>query len=220
MVKTMESDRDLASALRVCLVTDTALAGDRGLYGAVEAALEAGVGCLQYRDKEATTRVMLERARKLLEIARRHGVFLLVNDRVDVALAVRADGVHLGGDDMPVRDARRLLGPAAIIGATARSPEAARRAAAEGADYLGAGPVFATTTKPDIGVILGERGLAEVVESVMVPVVGIGGVTVENACRVIAAGATGVAVVSEIMAAEDPGCRARKLLRVVDQGEV
>lgn len=219
-MKTVKGDRDLAGALRVYLVTDTTLAGDGGLYAAVEAALEAGVGCLQYRDQQAPTRIMLERARRLLEIARRHGVFLLVNDRVDVALAVGADGVHVGGDDMPVGDARRLLGPEAIIGATARTPQTARRAAAQGADYLGAGPVFATTTKPGIGVLLGERGLAGVVRSVSVPVVGIGGVTVENAPRVIAAGAAGVAVVSEIMAARNPGKRARELARAVDHGEV
>lgn len=211
----MKGEIDLARALRVYLVTDEGLAGDRGLYGTVEAALKAGVGCLQYRDKDASTRVMMERAGRLLEIARRYGVPLVVNDRVDVALACGADGVHLGDDDMPVRDARRLLGSGAVIGATARSSEGARRAAAEGADYLGTGPVFPTTTKGGIGVVVGEKGLSQVVESVPVPVVGIGGITVENAARVIAAGAVGVAVVSDIMTAEDPEGRVREMIRAV-----
>jgi thiamine monophosphate synthase len=209
--------------LHLYLVTDeNCLPPGRKLYDAVEEALQAGVTLVQYREKNGPGKGMLEKARRLAALCHRYNVPLLVNDRLDIALLSGADGVHLGQDDIPVAEARKLAdlffaGSAAahstamtrkltgvnfIIGATAHNVKEALAAEAAGADYLGCGAVFATTTKKDT-VPLGLQGLREISKAVRIPIVGIAGITTENYRQVLATGADGAAVVSGILGAEN-----------------
>ena len=197
------------------LVTDLALAAGRPLVDVVGEAIEGGVTMVQYRDKHAGTRAMIEGARATLRVAREAGRPLLINDRVDVALAAGADGVHLGQEDMPVSMARRLLGPERILGVTATGPDQAREAEREGADYVGCSAVFSTQTKTDTGLPVGLEGLRELVGSVSLPVVAIGGIDQGNAADVMRTGAAGLAVVSAIMGAADPREAARRLAALI-----
>lgn len=201
--------------LSVYLVTDQRSsrhsAGGRSLLDTVRAALRGGVTAVQLRDKAMTIRELLELGRALRELTREAGVSFIVNDRVDLALALDADGVHVGQDDLPADIARRLIGPARILGVSAASVAEARQAEAAGADYLGVGDVFGTLSKPDAGEPIGLKRLSEIARSVSLPVVGIGGVTLENASAVAEAGAAGVAVISVVMGAPDPEGVARRL---------
>lgn len=189
--------------LSLYLVTDPALCGSRGVEETCRLALEAGVGTLQLRDKNASTRELIRMAVILQELCRKHGALFIVNDRVDVAMAAGADGVHLGQDDMPVYLARRFLGPDAVIGASVRSPEEAVSAWNDGADYIAANLVFPTDTKTDLGEPLGTEAVMELKKASPLPLVAIGGINPSNADSVRKAGADGIAVVSAIMAAED-----------------
>ncbi len=202
--------------LRVYLVLDPALALGRSPVEIAEAALRGGVTALQLRWKSGPLREMLRVGKALRDLCRQHGVPFLINDRVDVAMALDADGVHLGQDDLPPEVARRLLGPHALIGVSARTPEQARAAEAAGADYLGTGSVFPTTSKAN-PILIGLEGLAAVVRSTRLPVVAIGGVNPGNAGACIRAGAVGVAVISAILQAPDPEAAARALRQAVDQ---
>ncbi len=197
------------------VVTDRPLARGRPLEQVVEAALRGGATVIQLREKEATTREFIALGQRLRELCRAYHVPLIINDRVDVALAIEAEGVHVGQDDMPVALARRLLGPDKIVGATASTPEEARQAEADGADYLGCNAVFYTPTKTDTGTPLGVEGFRRLVQAVSIPVVAIGGIKASNAAELIRAGAAGVAVVSAVMAADDPEAAARELCQVV-----
>lgn len=179
------------------------------------AALAGGATVVQLRDKRLPAASLHQVACRLREITRRAGVPLIVNDRVDVALAADADGVHLGPDDLPLAAARRVLGPRRIIGASVETVAEAIRAEREGADYLGVGPVYATATKADAGPAVGVQRVAAVVRAVGIPVVGIGGITSDNAAEVIRAGAAGVAVISAVAAAPDMAAAARALLEAV-----
>ncbi|WP_213452754.1 thiamine phosphate synthase [Rhizomonospora bruguierae] len=180
----------------------------------VRAALSAGTPVVQVRVDDGTTdREAYGLTRRILDLCRRHGATCLVNDRVDVALAAGADGVHVGAEDLPVEVARRLLGPAAVLGATARTPAAARAAVAAGATYLGVGPAYPTSTKTGLPAPLGPAGVAAVAAAVpAVPVIAIGGVTAGRVGDLLAAGAYGVAVVGAVSAAADPGRAAVALL--------
>ena len=198
----------------VYVITDSRLCG-RPLLACVEQALRAGATVIQLRDKQATTRQLVEMGRALAELCRRFGATFIVNDRVDVALAVEADGVHVGTDDMPVALARRLMGPGRIVGASVESPEEARQAEREGADYLGVGPIFATSTKPDAGEPRGPQLLQAVRQVTRLPLVAISGITAANAPLAIQAGADGVAVISAVMAAPDPEAATRQLALAV-----
>jgi len=189
--------------LSLYLVTDPLLCGSRGVTETCRLALEAGVGALQLRDKEASTRELIHTALILQDLCRKHGALFIVNDRIDVALAVSADGVHLGQDDMPVALARKILGRDAVIGASARSPMEAESAWRDGADYIAANLVFPTDTKTDLGEPLGLRAIAELKKAYPLPLIAIGGINPSNADSVRKAGADGIAVVSAIMAAED-----------------
>jgi len=209
--------RDLDLTLYV--VTDPRLVGDRPLEAVCAAALEGGARVLQLRDKEASTRSLLDQARRLLEICRRKGALFLVNDRVDVALAAGAHGVHLGAQDMPPAEARRLLGPEAVLGVSVRTPQEARAALEEGADYVAANLVFPTSTKTDLEGPLGLEGVRALREAVPLPLVAIGGIHAGNAPQVIRAGADGVAVVSAVMAAPDPAEAAARIRRAVIQAK-
>ena len=189
--------------LRLYLVTDEyCLPSGRNLFDAVEEALQAGVTLVQYREKNGPGKSMLEKSRKLIALCHKYNVPLLVNDRLDIALLSGADGVHLGQDDIPVAEARRLAGENFLIGATAHNVEEALAAEAAGADYLGCGAVFATHTKKDT-VPLGLDGLQAIRKAVRIPIVGIAGITPDNYRLVLGAGANGIAVVSAILGAPD-----------------
>ena len=203
------------------VITDRGLAGSDRWLATVEAALAAGATAVQVRDKSATSGELLRLARAVRPIAARHSALFLVNDRFDVALAAGADGVHVGDEDLPVAEIRRVTPRGFVIGRSADTPEAARRAEGEGADYLGVGSVFGTQTKSEVaGEVIGTTGLSEVVASVSIPCVGIGGVTPENAEAVSRAGAAGAAVVSVVMTADDPAGVVRRLLAGLEAGSI
>jgi thiamine-phosphate pyrophosphorylase len=199
------------------LVTDAVLSRGRTQAGIVKAAIRGGVTIVQYREKAASTRRMIVEAAELLGICRAAGVPFIVNDRLDVALAIGADGVHVGQDDMPAMAARRLIGEKMLLGVSAGSVEEARKAADDGADYIGASPIFSTPTKPDAPPPLGLDGLRAIAKAVSVPVVAIGGINRGNAAEMMDAGAAGVAVVSAIVAADDIEAAARSLRAVLEK---
>lgn len=204
--------------LSVYLVTDTRLSGPRGIAAVAAAAARGGATLVQLRDPDATTRQLVAAAEALQAVLRPHGVRLLINDRVDVALAVGADGVHLGDRDMRPATARRLLGPGRIVGVTVHDAAEARAVDTEIADYAGIGPVFTTTTKAEARPAIGIDGFRVLRALVPVPVVGIGGIDAARAAAVIAAGADGVAVVSAICAAPDPEAATRAIAAAVADG--
>lgn len=193
------------------LVTDELLAGSRGVEAAVHAAVAGGVTVVQLREKQTTGRAFLERACALGEWLRGRGVTFIVNDRIDIALACGADGVHVGQEDLPCRVARRLMGPDRIVGVSVSTVAEALQAEADGADYLGVSPVFSTLTKTDTPEPTGLAGLTAIRAAVRLPLVAIGGIHVGNARQVLAAGADGIAVVSAILTAPDPCVAAREL---------
>ncbi len=199
----------------VYLVTDRPLCCGRDLVEIVGLAVQGGASMVQLREKQAGTRDFVAIAHALLDIVRPAGVPLLINDRIDVALAVGADGVHVGQSDMPYEDARCLLGPEAIIGLSVETMEQAKEAESWDVDYFGVSPVFASTTKTDTGEPWGLEGLRRLREQSAKPLVGIGSLGPANAADVIRAGADGVAVVSAICSAEKPDRAAAELCRVV-----
>jgi thiamine-phosphate pyrophosphorylase len=193
------------------LVTDRTLSLGRTTCDVVREAIAGGVTVVQLREKDCTTRQFIAEARLLKELLLGTGIPLVINDRLDVALAVGAEGLHLGQQDMTIADARRIAGPDLIIGISAESLDDALRAGAEGADYIGISPVFATTTKKDAAAPLGLAGIRLIRSAVNLPLVGIGGITLNNAAEVIMAGADGVAVVSAIVSAVCPRSAAADL---------
>jgi thiamine-phosphate pyrophosphorylase len=183
--------------------------------GVAEAALEAGAPTLQVRLKTGTDRDHLRLATTIAERCRDAGATCLVNDRADLALAIGADGVHVGADDMPVAVVRRLLGPDAIVGGTARDPETARAVVAEGATYLGVGPTFVTRSKRGLPEPIGVEGVRAVALAVDVPVIAISGITPDLVDEVIGAGAHGIAVISAVADSPDPHIATHDLLMAV-----
>ncbi|GAA0735125.1 thiamine phosphate synthase [Dactylosporangium roseum] len=201
---------------RLHLITDTR--PGRDTLTVVAAALRAGFDTVQVRpEDDVTDRAAYELTVRVLELCRAGGATCLVNDRLHVALAAGADGGHVGADDLPVAAARRILGPGAVLGATARNPRAARQAVADGASYLGVGPAFATTTKTGLPDAIGPAGVRAVVRAVDVPVVAIGGVTAARAAELFAVGAHAVAVVSAVNSAVDPGAAAAEFAALVSR---
>jgi thiamine-phosphate pyrophosphorylase len=195
------------------LIADADYAAGRELPGLVEAAVRGGATVVQLRAKRLSSREFVALG---IEIAGRlagTGVPLLVNDRVDIAQACGAAGVHLGQEDMPVPCARRILGPGATIGVSVNTPEEALRAEREGADYVGAGPAHATATKETELAVLGPEGIGRIKRAVRIPVVAIGGISIANAEALAASGADGVAVVSAILGAPDVRRAAEELRR-------
>lgn len=195
----------------IYLVTDEACLHGRPLLKCVEEALAAGVTLVQYRAKAADGGVLYTEACKLKELCDKYSVPLIINDRLDIALAVGAAGVHLGQDDLPCAVARRLLGEDFIIGVSAHNPAEAVQAVSEGADYLGCGAVFGTATKHDVAK-LGLENLRAIRKAVAVPMVGIGGITADNYAEVLATGADGAAIVSGILAQDDISAVVKKLV--------
>ena len=204
--------------LRLYLVTGPA--GDvRQLVGRVEAAVDGGVTAVQLRDPAATTRQLVDTARLLVEVLAPRGVPLRVNDRLDVALAAGAGGVHLGQSDLHPLDARRLAGPGMVIGWSVTEPAQMEQIGtwpAGTVDYIGAGPVHPTGSKPDAAAPMGYAGLEQVARASAAPVVAIGGIAAEHVDPCLAAGAAGVAVMSAIWSAPDPGAAAQALRHRLD----
>ncbi|MBT8225018.1 MAG: thiamine phosphate synthase [Dactylosporangium sp.] len=202
---------------RLHLITDHR--PGRNVSGIVTAAIAGGVDTVQVRVADETTdRDAYDLAGQVLALCREHQVPCLVNDRLHIALAVGADGGHVGAGDLPVTAARRVLGPDAVLGATARTPQEARQAAADGASYVGVGPVYPTSTKHGLPDPLGPEGLRAVTGAVTIPVIAIGGITVAVVGHVRAAGAHGVAVVRAISGTPDPLAAAAALSRAGNTG--
>jgi thiamine-phosphate pyrophosphorylase len=202
--------------LRLYLVTDRALCGRRSLEDVVQAAVRGGVTAVQLREKECTARESVALARTLKSLLAPRGVPLLINDRVDVALAAGADGVHVGQSDMPAADARRLMGPQAIIGLSVENIEQVVEAETLDVDYLAVSPVFATPTKTDTAPAWGLEGLRKVRAASRHLLVAIGGINAANGAQVLEAGTDSLAVVSAICAASDPEAAAAELRRIVN----
>lgn len=201
--------------LSVYLITDRTLCGARGVLDTVREAIAGGVSVVQLRDPEAKTRALVEEARALVALLRPAKIPFIVNDRVDVALAADADGVHVGQKDMTVADARRLIGRRRILGLSITSEADLDKADLDGVDYLGVGPIYASATKPDAAPPIAIGGLRAVAERTSLPIVAIGGLHAGNAEEAIAAGAQGIAVVSAICAAPDALVAAAELAKVV-----
>lgn len=188
---------------RVCVLTDQGLARGRSHVQIVEAALAGGADAIQFREKRAGGHELYEIAHALRALTRAANVPLVVNDRVDVALAVEADAVHVGQRDLPARVVRKMIG-GMLMGVSASNAEEARRARDDGADYLGVGPIFeATSTKPDAATPMGIEGLAAIRAAFDLPILAIGGIGPDNAEAVVRAGADGLAVISCVVGADD-----------------
>lgn len=205
-------------ALKLYLVTDRGLCPEgRSLVQTVKEAVEGGVTMVQLREKDIDTRTFIEEALELKALLGPLGVPLIINDRVDVALASDADGVHIGQSDMPYAIARRLLGPDRIIGLSVENMDQVAQANALDVDYIGVSPVFATPTKTDTARPFGLDGLREAVRITKHPTVAIGGMNALTAADVMATGTDGIAVVSAIIAAPDPRAAAEELKNIVDK---
>jgi len=199
------------------LVTDRPLSLGRPIDEIVRAAVDGGVTAVQLREKECSTREFIALARELKGLLAPRGVPLLINDRVDVALASGADGVHIGQSDMAYRDARMLLGPDALIGLSVETSQQAAEAADWDCDYLGVGPIFPTATKSDAAPAWGLDSLAGLRRTSRHALVAIGGINASNAASIAAAGADGIAVVSAICSAPDPRAAAADLRTIIEQ---
>ncbi|MFQ5669568.1 MAG: thiamine phosphate synthase [Acidobacteriota bacterium] len=210
------SAAELRACLRLMVITDRLLARGRAAAEVARLAVRGGATCLQLRDKAASDAALLATADTLQALAARARAVLVVNDRPDVARLAGAWGCHLGPDDLPLPQARRLFPRPAVLGASAGTVQEARRAADQGADYLGVGPVFSTSTKRDAGPPIGPEGLAGVAAQVSLPVVAIGGIDHLKVAACIEAGACGVGVVSAVVSAASVAPAARRLRRAVD----
>lgn len=208
----MNFDKD---RLRLYAVTDRTWLRGQTLRQQVEAALQGGVTCVQLREKQLDRESFIHLGRSIGCLCQRYGVPLIINDDLEVALACGADGVHVGQDDLSVEEVRRRVGDKMIVGVSAHNPEEARRAYEGGADYLGAGAVFGSTTKTNV-TALSHDTLRAICEAVPIPVVAIGGITRENLPRLAGTGVAGVAVVSAIFAAEDITAASRELRALSD----
>ncbi|WP_336325978.1 thiamine phosphate synthase [Halovenus sp. HT40] len=211
----------MAFTLDTYLVTQEGLSAGRSTESIVDAALAGGVDVVQVREKHSTARTQLDVAESLREPTAEADVPLIINDRIDIALAADADGVHLGDDDLPISVAREQLGDDAIIGRSVSTVEAAREAEEAGADYLGVGAVYTTASKDvdDENNGIGLETVEDIADAVDIPFVGIGGVTPGRAPDVVEAGADGVAVITAITEEDDPEQATRELGEAVEQGK-
>ncbi len=199
--------------LELCVITDPHLARGQEHVAIARAALAGGADMIQLRDKAGDLRALLHQARAIRDLCRAAGALFIVNDRLDLALAARADGVHLGQEDLPAEAARRLLPPGGILGVSTHTREQAEAARAAGADYIGFGPMFPTGTKETGYTPRGLEALREIRAAVPLPILAIGGITLENVAAVIAAGATAPAVISAVVAAPDIAAAAAEFRR-------
>jgi thiamine-phosphate pyrophosphorylase len=197
------------------LVTDRQQTGSRPLITTVEEALKGGVRAVQLREKDLSTRELYELAYELRKLTSRYNAKLIINDRVDVALAVEADGIHLGHNSLPVYRARKLVGDKKLIGVSCHNQVNAITAQEKGADFITFGPVFFTPSKARYGKPLGVGKLENVTHLLQIPVFAIGGVKLDNTREVVAANASGIALISGVLAAQDPCAEARSLLALL-----
>ena len=197
----------------VYLVTDRRDKTDEEFLNIIEEAIKGGTTIVQLREKTASTKEFYDLALRVKEITSRYDVPLLINDRIDIALAVDSEGVHIGQDDMPADIAREIIGEDKILGISASTVEEAKKAEIDSADYIGSGAVFPTATKDDADSVSKDE-LKEIVDSIDIPIVAIGGITVENASTLKDSGIDGFSVVSAIMSADDPRDASRKLKEI------
>jgi len=207
--------KELSDRLELYVLTDRRIAGGRDEVTVAREAVRGGATAIQLRGKEMNAREMFGAGVSLRRLTLEMGALFVVNDRADIAAAVGADGIHVGQDDLPPAEARKLLGPRSVVGVSVATVEEARRAEEDGADYLGVGPVFATSSKLDAGEELGPDVVRRIVNAVSIPVVGIGGIEPGNALQVIDAGAVGVAVIAAVVGATDIAGAASALATVV-----
>ena len=200
------------------ILTDTVLQSRFSHMEITRLAIAGGADTIQYRQKSGSTREMIEIARNMKRLCTEAGVTFIVNDRLDVAIAAEADGVHLGQDDFPIPMARGLLGEGRIIGGSAATLDEARKCLSEGADYVGFGPVYPTSSKDDAGPVSGIDILKQVVEIIPLPIIAIGGVGAENIPDVMRAGARGIAVISAVCCQDDPEEATRALYQALSKG--
>jgi len=197
------------------LITDRSFTGERDLLEVVAAAVRGGVTMVQLREKTVTAREVFARARSLRTLLEPAGIPLIINDRLDIAIAAACAGVHVGPQDMPVGVVRRAMGPDMLLGVSVHTAEDALEAEKAGADYISVSPVFYTSTKPNISSPVGLKGVKTISDAVSIPVVGIGGINGSNIADLIRAGARGGAVVSAIMADPNPEEAASRLILTV-----
>ena len=202
--------------LSLYLVTDKRNKTDDEFLEIIEKAIKGGTTVVQIREKEGETLDFYNLALKVKEITSKYNVPLIVNDRIDVALAIKSEGVHIGQTDMPADVARSLIGDEMILGVSASTVEEARKAEKDGADYIGTGAVFPTATKDDAPSIT-KDDLKEVTGSINIPTVAIGGITLENANELAGTGIAGISVVSAIMNTEDPKTASENLLKIYNE---
>jgi len=207
--------REKASLMGVCLVTDRQLAPDKDVLRPVKEALDAGVRAVQLREKDMPARELFFLARRMRALTSEYGAALLINDRIDVAIAVRADGVHLGQKSMPVNEARSVAGPGMIIGVSTHGLAEALTAVGNGADFITLGPIFHTLSKLGYGEPLGVAKLKTVCSSVNAPVYAIGGIKREHILDLMLAGAAGIAVISAVIGRPDARLSALELVEEV-----
>ena len=204
---------------RFHVLTDTVLQCRLSHVELAELAIAGGADTIQFRQKQGATREMIRVADQVRVLCKKAGVTFVVNDRMDVAIASHADGVHLGQDDFPIPLARKLLGEEAILGGSASSMEEARKCLLEGADYIGFGPVYPTTSKEDAGPAGGLGLLKQIVEAIPLPIIAIGGIGRENIPLVMKTGVHGIAVISAVCCQEDPTEAAKCLRRLLESGQ-
>ena len=207
----------LYGILDPAVVTIDAKDTEEALDIAISEAIEGGCRILQFRDKQSSPRMVFSRARRLARICRKAGALFLVNDRLDVALMAEADGCHLGQDDLPIPETRKLVPPGFLLGSSTHNVVEARRAEQEGADYIGVGAIFRTMTKNDALPPGGTKLIAEVAGAVSLPAIAISGITRQNVREVIRAGASGFAVVSDLFGGPAIRERAREFLRIWEE---
>ncbi len=200
------------------VLTDTVLQSRFSHLELARMAIKGGADTIQFRQKVGATREMIEIVRQLKQLCISSGVTLVVNDRIDVAIAAEADGVHLGQDDFPIPLARKLLGEGRIIGGSAATLEEAQKCLGEGADYIGFGPVYPTTSKADADPVTGIKLLKQAVDAIPLPIIAIGGISAENTHEVMRAGAHGIAVISAVCCQENPEHATRELLQALRTG--
>ena len=200
---------------RLHLLTDIVLQSRFTHMELTEMGIAGGADTVQFRQKSGSAQEMIEVARQMRQMCKDAGVTFIVNDRVDIAIASDADGVHLGQDDFPIPMARELLGSNRIIGGSASNMAEARKCLSEGADYVGFGPVFPTTSKDDAGPVSGIAVLEQVVRDISLPVIAIGGINARNTAEVMKAGAYGISVISAICCQDDPEQATRNLYQAL-----
>jgi len=203
---------------RLHVLTDTRLQEKFSHRELTRLAIAGGADTIQFRQKHGSTKELIETALAIKELCDRAGIVFIVNDRIDVALAADADGVHLGQDDFPLELARKILGGNKIIGGSAGNVEEALKCADEGADYIGFGPVYPTGSKEDAGPATGIEAMKNLSRVISLPIIAIGGVNSENIPEIISAGAHGVAVISAVCCSEDPVAASRILKEALEHG--